>query len=243
MQCSSLEHQSRPLRQEARTGGRHTEGNVGGENVGRNVRPNLLHSCKTEGAMCRLNPQKESGNLQIRAPRVAESCIGGRAPKFRQFLSGWILAFSGLLVGCAQLPDGERSVAQPSTPVRMQVRTTAYTHTEVGGSRNAIGSRLRFGSDTSSAAADWSWMPVGTRFRLVATGREYVVEDYGRGLIGKKTVDLYMPDVDSMRQWGVRTVDIEILEWGSKVVSKMLLARGARGSGVRRMLSALESGE
>jgi 3D (Asp-Asp-Asp) domain-containing protein len=122
----------------------------------------------------------------------------------------------------------------------MHVRTTAYTHTEAGGSRNAIGTRLRFGSETDSAAADWSWMPVGTRFRLVSTGRIYVIEDYGSALIGKKTIDLYMPNESMMRQWGVRTEEIEIIEWGSRAISKMLLNRGTVGTTVKRMLVALD---
>lgn len=141
------------------------------------------------------------------------------------------------LTGCAEIPATVKS----HDPLKMQVRTTAYTHTEAGGSRNAMGTRLRFGSETNSAAADWSWMPVGTRFRLVSTDRVYVVEDYGSALIGKKTIDLYMPNESMMRQWGVRTVDIEIIEWGSWAISKMLLSRGATGSTVKRMLVALDN--
>ena len=141
------------------------------------------------------------------------------------------------LTGCAEIP----ATAPSSAPLKMQVRTTAYTHTEAGGSRNAIGTRLRFGSETDSAAADWSWMPVGTRFRLVSTGRIYVIEDYGSALIGKKTIDLYMPNESMMRQWGVRTEDIEILEWGSWAISKMLLSRGSAGTTVKRMLVALDN--
>jgi 3D (Asp-Asp-Asp) domain-containing protein len=60
----------------------------------------------------------------------------------------------------------------------MCVRTTAYTHTEKGGTNNAIGTRLRFGGEVSSASTDWSWMPLGTRFLVQETGRTYVVEDY-----------------------------------------------------------------
>jgi len=140
------------------------------------------------------------------------------------------------LSGCAEIP----SAATSSEPLKMKVRTTAYTHTEAGGSRNALGTRLRFGSETDSAAADWSWMPVGTRFRLVSTGRTYVIEDYGTALIGKKTIDLYMPNESMMRQWGVRTVDIEIVEWGSSAISKMLLSRGYTGSTAKRMLVVLD---
>ena len=124
--------------------------------------------------------------------------------------------------------------------MHMQVRTTAYTHTEAGGSKNAVGSRLRFGSEVSSASADWSWLPVGTRFRVKETGRNYVVEDYGSALVGKRTVDLYMPNQPMMREWGVRTVNIEILEWGSPAMSRMLLERRKEGRSARRMLSAME---
>ncbi|MEI6871024.1 MAG: 3D domain-containing protein [Verrucomicrobiota bacterium] len=143
---------------------------------------------------------------------------------------------SFLLNGCAEIPATDRAPALR----QMRVRTTAYTHTEPGGSKSAIGTRLRFDSATTSAAADWSWMPVGTRFRILPDGREYVIEDYGSGLIGKKTIDLYMPDQSSMRQWGVRTVEIEIIEWGSRAVSKMLLAKAGSSSKVQRMLASLD---
>jgi 3D (Asp-Asp-Asp) domain-containing protein len=148
----------------------------------------------------------------------------------------WILAL--FMAGCAQV---EGNAARHSlNPTSIQVRTTAYTHTEPGGSNNAIGSRLRFGSDVSSASADWSWLPVGTRFRVAETGRTYVIEDYGSALVGNKTVDLYMPNTAMMRAWGVKTVRIEILEWGSRPMSKMLLERRKGGETVRKMLSAMD---
>jgi 3D (Asp-Asp-Asp) domain-containing protein len=120
-------------------------------------------------------------------------------------------------------------------PRRMTVRTTAYTAGEPGGSFAANGSRLRFGGAVNSAAADWSWMPVGTRFRVVSNGREYVVEDFGSALVGRETLDLYFPTFASMHEWGTRVVEIDILEWGSYPVSKMLLDRRLDVSYVRRM--------
>jgi len=144
-----------------------------------------------------------------------------------------------LTAGCAQTEgDFQRPTSHTK---RMQVRTTAYTHTEAGGVNNAVGSRLRFGGDVSSASADWSWLPVGTRFRVEENGRTYVVEDYGSGLIGKKTVDLYMPTMSMMRAWGVRNVTIEILEWGSRPMSKMLLERRKGAATVQKMLSAMDA--
>jgi hypothetical protein len=83
-------------------------------------------------------------------------------------------------------------------------------------------------------------MPLGTRFRIQETGRVYVVEDYGSGLVGKQTVDLYMPNESMMRSWGVRWVTLEVLEWGSPAMSRMLLERRRDARPVRQMLSAME---
>jgi 3D (Asp-Asp-Asp) domain-containing protein len=121
----------------------------------------------------------------------------------------------------------------------MTVRTTAYTHTEAGGSKNAIGGRLRFGGSISSAASDWSWLPLGTRFHMPQTGRTYVIEDYGSALIGRKTVDLYMPTRKAMRAWGMRHVEIVILEWGSPKMSLKILEPRQRNRHVRIMCNEL----
>jgi 3D (Asp-Asp-Asp) domain-containing protein len=128
-----------------------------------------------------------------------------------------------------------------SAKKRMVVRTTAYTHTEPGGSSSAIGTRLRFGSDVISAASDWSWMPVGTRFTVLSTGRTYVIEDYGSALIGKKTIDLYMPTDAMMRNWGVRLEEIEVHEWGSTPISRMLLERRRNHRVAQAMLASMPS--
>ncbi len=140
------------------------------------------------------------------------------------------------LVGCAtSTPKISKSSGK-----KMHVRTTAYTHTEPGGANNAVGSRLRFGGGgVYSAASDWSWMPLGTRFRMVQNGRTYVIEDYGSALVGRKTIDLYMPSRGMMRNWGVRNVEIEILEWGSEAMSLKLLAPRARHRHVGVMVAEL----
>jgi 3D (Asp-Asp-Asp) domain-containing protein len=123
----------------------------------------------------------------------------------------------------------------------MTIRTTAYTQTEPGGSNNALGTRLHYGGKEFSAASDWSWMPLGTRFKMLDSGRTYIIEDYGSALVGKQTVDLYVPTRGEMNQWGVRNVEIEIIEWGSKAMSLKLLAPRARHDHVARMCSQLRS--
>jgi len=119
------------------------------------------------------------------------------------------------------------------------VRTTAYTHTERGGRHNAIGTRLA-GASVMSAAADWSRFPLGTRFQIVGTSDRYVIDDYGGALIGTNTIDLYKTSRSAMRAWGVRHVDIDIIEWGSKEQSLKVLGPRKRNRLIRRMIAGLE---
>jgi 3D (Asp-Asp-Asp) domain-containing protein len=119
------------------------------------------------------------------------------------------------------------------------VRTTAYTHTERGGRRNAIGARLS-GARIMSAAADWSRFPLGTHFQIVGTSDRYVIDDYGGALIGTNTIDLYKTSRSAMRAWGVRKVDIDVLQWGSKEQSLKVLEPRKRNRLIRRMIAGLQ---
>lgn len=119
-----------------------------------------------------------------------------------------------------------------------KVRTTAYTHTEAGGRRNAVGTRL-CGKDVMSAASDWSRWPLGTKFRIVGTDDVFQIDDYGSALIGTGTIDLYKTNRFAMNKWGVRSVDIEVIEWGSPEKSLKVLAPRKRSRVVRRMIVAL----
>jgi 3D (Asp-Asp-Asp) domain-containing protein len=123
-----------------------------------------------------------------------------------------------------------------------RVRTTAYTATEPngGGYKSAIGTTLRHSGPIYSAAADWSWMPLGTVFRMKDTGRTYKVEDYGSALVGRKTVDIYMPNDAKMNAWGVRQVDIEIVEMGCFQKSLEVLKPRQKFRHVRKMVESLQ---
>jgi 3D (Asp-Asp-Asp) domain-containing protein len=142
------------------------------------------------------------------------------------------------LAGCAEQAKVTR--ASPAGARRMQkVRTTAYTHSERGGHRNAVGFFLS-SRRVRSAASDWSRFPLGTVFRLVDTDEVYVIDDYGTALVGTETIDLYKPSRLEMRRWGVRRVDIDILEWGSEEKSLKVLAPRAKHRSVRKMIASLE---
>lgn len=146
---------------------------------------------------------------------------------------------------CQSASKESESCAGPEK-VLHNVKTTAYTHTEGDhlkhGSANAVGTKLKFG-EVRSAAADWSVYPVGTKFKIQGDPCVYVVDDYGSALVGTHTIDLYKPSAAAMNKWGVRKVDIEVVEWGSYDRSLAILKpRQKKGKGaVQRMVSSLQS--
>ena len=94
-----------------------------------------------------------------------------------------------------------------------------------------------------SAAADWSRWPAGTVFRLLSTGQNYRVEDYGWALSGRNTIDLYMPNQREMNTWGARQETIEILKWGDPRESLQFLQRHQDYRHIKRMVLELEGRE
>jgi 3D (Asp-Asp-Asp) domain-containing protein len=144
--------------------------------------------------------------------------------------------FALLGVSCASQPRTSSTLATPRRVCK--VRTTAYTHTEAGGRKNAIGTKLS-GKNVMSAASDWSRWPLGTRFRIVGTDDIFQIDDYGSALIGTGTIDLYKTNRLAMRKWGVRSVDIEVLEWGSAQRSLEVLAPRKSNRHIRAMILAL----
>jgi 3D (Asp-Asp-Asp) domain-containing protein len=91
-----------------------------------------------------------------------------------------------------------------------------------------------------SAAADWSRWPAGTMFRLLSTGQNYRVEDYGWALSGRNTIDLYMANQREMNSWGARQETIEVLKWGDPQESLQFLRRHQDYKHIRRMVLELE---
>jgi len=147
-----------------------------------------------------------------------------------------------LVAGCAtrrSLPAWEDPL--PRTPYQ-HVRTTAYFDGEADHLRytnhNALGSTLRYGH-INSAAADWSRWPAGTMFTILQTRQTFVVDDYGWDLAGTNTIDLYKPSRELMDAWGVRHVDIQILQWGDPRLSYDTLSQRSGYAHVNRMLKEL----
>lgn len=145
------------------------------------------------------------------------------------FLLSLVLA----MTGCATRLGTPGARGKIVSTNALHVRTTAYT-----GRKNALDGLLSH-SNVISAASDWSQFPVGTRFKLRDNGRVYEIDDYGSALVGTRTIDLCMPNTRAMRAWGVRFVDIDVLEWGSPRRSMEILAPRAGSRYVRRMLHSL----
>ena len=178
----------------------------------------------------------EGSASNYRLPGAASIAIEGAILQMPKCLNLTIAGIAAcLVVGCATqsrptLVSGQR---MPN------VRTTAYTHTEKGGPHNALGTYLS-GRHVMSAASDWSRYPLGTRFRIADTNEEYVIDDYGFALIGTDTIDLYKASRIEMKRWGVRHVDIDILQWGSEEQSLKVLAPRAKHRCARQMIASLQ---
>jgi len=102
-------------------------------------------------------------------------------------------------------PPAPTPTAMPE-PKKVKFEATAYSLKGI----TADGSRTREGI----VAADPRVLPLGTRIRVHGAGNYsgvYVVRDTGRTIKGRE-IDIYVPDNDAAREFGRRTVEVEILK-------------------------------
>ncbi len=147
-----------------------------------------------------------------------------------------------LIAAAASKPKDKHSMPVYSFTERQRVvRTTAYTCSESDhiqyGSKNAAGTYLQFSNKVRSAAADWSFYPVGTVFRVKGMPQLFVVDDYGSALTGTGTIDMYQPSREMMNIWGRRNVEISVVRWGSFERSAEILKDRVKFPHCRQMLS------
>ena len=148
---------------------------------------------------------------------------------------------SSVLANAANKPRDKHSMPVYAFSERTRiVRTTAYTDSEadhlIYGSKNATGTILRYTNRVRSAAADWSFYPVGTTFRIKGLPYLYVVDDYGSALTGTGTIDIYKPNKEIMKLWGSRNVELTVVQWGSFSRSAELLKQRTSFAHCRQML-------
>lgn len=171
---------------------------------------------------------------------IAKSSIHSGSVKKESF--SLPAASTNTVAAAAGLPRDKHNMPVYTFKERNRVvRTTAYTCSEddhlIYGSKNAIGSTLRYNDRVRSAAADWSFYPVGTTFRIKGLPYLYVVDDYGSALLGTGTIDIYKPSKDIMNQWGRRNVEITVVQWGSMARSSEILAQRTKYDHCRQMLA------
>ena len=121
---------------------------------------------------------------------------------------------------------------------RRSTRTTRRTAKPTRNAKRAVD--VSKAPRIGSAAADWSRWPAGTVFRLLSTGQNYRVEDYGWALAGRNTIDLYMANQREMNSWGAREETIEVLKWGDPQESLQFLQRHQDYRHIKRMVLELE---
>lgn len=140
-----------------------------------------------------------------------------------------------MLAGCTSGPVYEEPL--PRAIYQKGVTVTAYAGAASDPSQSgltACGTRYSRGA-VSSAAADWARWPAGTRFRVLATGEIYEVDDYTDNVVGTNTILLFKPSVANPVP---RQVTIEILSWGSPSESAAIL-RQQRSSTAKAILAEL----
>lgn len=180
--------------------------------------------------------------LQTNPGRVFSSAVTLCKNTMHSFISTRLFRSLGVAASAAALTAC--STAGIAKTQSVPVVATAYGSSAKCNSkwagRNAIGGRLKSG-EVTSAAADWSRFPVGTKFRVKETGRVYVVDDYGSAMVGKDKVDLYKTNYREVYRWGVRNVNLEIIEWGCYEKSLAILKPRSRNRHVKSMVQSLEA--
>ncbi|OYW75926.1 MAG: hypothetical protein B7Z37_11025 [Verrucomicrobia bacterium 12-59-8] len=181
---------------------------------------------------------KSSAPLQTGVKYEVRKALANNVPFRPSAIKGYTFVFEGAKPPLALASNLNRNS-------QMRVRTTAYTHNEsdhiIYGVKSALGTNLKFGT-VRSAAADWSRFPVGTSFRIAGQPDiTYVVDDYGSALVGTGTIDLYKPSRSMMDKWGVRHVDIQVIQWGSFEKSMELMRDRTRWPHVRAMMEGIEA--
>ncbi len=142
------------------------------------------------------------------------------------------------LAGCASRgPVGEAYLERTTY---QKIYVSSYSGASSSPDAAAVtarGTRYQSGS-ISSASADWSRWPVGTIFRVLATGDLYEVDDFTENVVGRNEMLLYKPLRPNVANSPRQYVTIEIITWGSPRKSAAILQQN-RSSTAKRILAEL----
>lgn len=93
----------------------------------------------------------------------------------------------------------------PSMNVAKKLTVKAYAYT--GGGYTATGTKAKYGT----LAVDPKVIPYGTKVYIKELDKVFTAEDCGGGIKGNK-VDIYMNSQSACRNWGSRTITLQILK-------------------------------
>ena len=138
-------------------------------------------------------------------------------------------------------PDAVRSASAGAGPTTIRVIATGYTAGEESTGKRPghpqygitfSGVKVRRGS-VSTIAADPKLFPLGTLLYIPGYGYG-VVADTGSRIKGYK-IDLYFPSTRQVyREWGKRTVDVQVIARGGGKVTEAMLDAWAEAVGSDR---------
>ncbi len=97
------------------------------------------------------------------------------------------------------------SSSSSSLNVARKLTVKAYAYT--GGGYTATGTKAKYGT----LAVDPKVIPYGTKVYIKELDKVFTAEDCGGGIKGNK-VDIYMNSEYACRNWGVRTITLQILK-------------------------------
>lgn len=97
------------------------------------------------------------------------------------------------------------SSSNSSMNVKKKLTVKAYAYT--GGGYTATGTKAKYGT----LAVDPKVIPYGTKVYIKELDKVFTAEDCGGGIKGNK-VDIYMNSESACRNWGVRTITLQILK-------------------------------
>lgn len=97
----------------------------------------------------------------------------------------------------------KNTTAKMNVAKKLTVKAYAYT----GGGYTAIGTKAKYGT----LAVDPKVIPYGTKVYIKELDKIFTAEDCGGGIKGNK-VDIYMNSQSACRNWGVKTITLQILK-------------------------------
>ena len=127
----------------------------------------------------------------------------GKKVKIISTKNGWYKVKYNNITGWSSGKYIKKSTSSSSSKKTLKVKAYAYT----GGGITAMGTKAKYGT----LAVDPKVIPYGTKVYIKELNKVFTAEDCGGGIKGNK-IDIYMNSSSACKNWGVRTITIEILK-------------------------------